>query len=111
MLQCRRIGCLQTTTNVSIFLTTLSIALGGNYYNDFIDCGQVKKVYVQGEADSRMSPEDLKKWYVRNATGEMVPSASFASGKWVYGSPKLSRYNGVTAEETLGVPAPGYSAG
>ncbi|MEB0024552.1 efflux RND transporter permease subunit [Pseudomonas sp. MH9.2] len=91
--------------------TTLSIALGGNYVNDFIDRGRVKKVYVQGEAGSRMSPEDLKKWYVRNATGEMVPFASFASGKWVYGSPKLSRYNGVTAEEILGVPAPGYSTG
>jgi multidrug efflux pump len=91
--------------------TTLSIALGGSYVNDFIDRGRVKKVYVQGEAGSRMSPEDLKKWYVRNATGEMVPFASFASGKWVYGSPKLSRYNGVTAEEILGVPAPGYSTG
>jgi multidrug efflux pump len=91
--------------------TTLSIALGGSYVNDFIDRGRVKKVYIQGEAGSRMSPEDLKKWYVRNATGEMVPFASFASGTWVYGSPKLSRYNGVTAEEILGVPAPGYSTG
>ena len=91
--------------------TTLSIALGGNYVNDFIDRGRVKKVYVQGEASARMSPEDLKKWYVRNASGEMVPFASFASGEWVYGSPKLSRYNGVTAEEILGTPAPGYSSG
>ncbi|OCR23611.1 multidrug transporter [Pseudomonas syringae] len=91
--------------------TTLSIALGGSYVNDFIDRGRVKKVYVQGEANARMSPEDLKKWYVRNAKGEMVPFASFASGTWVYGSPKLSRYNGVTAEEVLGTPAPGYSSG
>lgn len=91
--------------------TTLSIALGGNYVNDFIDRGRVKKVYVQGQPGSRMTPEDLKKWYVRNASGEMVPFASFASGTWVYGSPKLSRYNGVTAEEILGVPAPGYSTG
>jgi multidrug efflux pump len=90
---------------------TLSIALGGSYVNDFIDRGRVKKVYIQGEAGSRMTPEDLKKWYVRNASGEMVPFASFASGTWVYGSPKLSRYNGVTAEEVLGVPAPGYSTG
>jgi multidrug efflux pump len=97
-----------TTSDIN---TTLSIALGGSYVNDFIDRGRVKKVYVQGEAGSRMSPEDLKKWYVRNATGEMVPFASFASGTWVYGSPKLSRYNGVTAEEVLGVPAPGYSTG
>ncbi len=91
--------------------TTLSIAMGGNYVNDFIDRGRVKKVYVQGDASARMKPEDLKKWYVRNTAGEMVPFASFASGEWVFGSPKLSRYNGVPAEEVLGTPAPGYSTG
>jgi multidrug efflux pump len=91
--------------------TTLSIAMGGNYVNDFIDRGRVKKVYVQGDASARMKPEDLKKWYVRNTAGEMVPFASFATGEWVFGSPKLSRYNGVPAEEVLGTPAPGYSTG
>jgi multidrug efflux pump len=91
--------------------TTLSIAMGGNYVNDFIDRGRVKKVYVQGDASARMKPEDLKKWYVRNSSGEMVPFASFATGEWVFGSPKLSRYNGVPAEEVLGTPAPGYSTG
>lgn len=90
---------------------TLSIALGGSYVNDFIDRGRVKKVYIQGDAGARMTPEDLKKWYVRNSAGEMVPFSAFASGKWTYGSPKLSRYNGVAAEEILGTPAPGYSSG
>ncbi|WP_440058355.1 efflux RND transporter permease subunit [Pseudomonas fragariae (ex Marin et al. 2024)] len=90
---------------------TLSIALGGSYVNDFIDRGRVKKVYIQGDAGARMTPEDLKKWYVRNSAGEMVPFSAFASGKWSYGSPKLSRYNGVAAEEILGTPAPGYSSG
>ncbi|AVB16221.1 MULTISPECIES: efflux RND transporter permease subunit [Pseudomonas syringae group] len=90
---------------------TLSIALGGSYVNDFIDRGRVKKVYIQGDAGARMTPEDLKKWYVRNSSGEMVPFSAFASGKWTYGSPKLSRYNGVAAEEVLGTPAPGYSSG
>ncbi|WP_297843814.1 efflux RND transporter permease subunit [Pseudomonas sp.] len=97
-----------TTTNIN---TTLSVALGGSYVNDFIDRGRVKKVFIEGTASARMTPEDLKKWYVRSATGTMVPFASFASGTWVYGSPKLSRYNGVTAEEILGTPAPGYSTG
>ena len=90
---------------------TLSIGLGASYVNDFIDHGRVKKVYLQGEADSRMNPEDLKKWYVRNAQGTMVPFSAFAKGKWIYGPPKLSRYNGVEAMEILGAPAPGYSSG
>jgi multidrug efflux pump len=90
---------------------TLSIAFGGNYINDFIDHGRVKKVFVEGDAGSRMKPEDLDRWYVRNALGAMVPFSAFASGEWVYGSPKLSRFNGVAAEEILGTPAPGYSTG
>lgn len=90
---------------------TLSIALGASYVNDFIDRGRVKKVYIQGEPSARMSPEDLQKWYVRNGAGEMVPFSSFAKGEWTYGSPKLSRYNGVEAMEILGAPAPGYSTG
>jgi multidrug efflux pump len=90
---------------------TLSIALGGSYVNDFIDRGRVKKVYIQGEAKSRMNPEDLNKWYVRNSAGTMVPFSAFASGKWIYGSPKLARYNGVEGMEILGSPAPGYSTG
>ena len=91
--------------------STLSIALGGSYVNDFIDRGRVKKVYIQGQPNARMSPEDLHKWYVRNGAGEMVPFSAFARGEWTYGSPKLSRYNGVEAVEILGAPAPGYSTG
>jgi multidrug efflux pump len=91
--------------------STLSIALGGSYANDFIDRGRVKKVYIQGQADARMSPQDLNKWYVRNGNDEMVPFSAFASGTWTYGPPKLSRYNGVESMEILGSPAPGYSSG
>ena len=90
---------------------TLSIAWGGSYVNDFIDHGRVKKVYLQGVPSSRMNPEDLSKWFVRNDTGQMVPFNAFATGKWVYGSPKLARYNGVGAVEILGAPSPGYSSG
>jgi multidrug efflux pump len=90
---------------------TLSIAWGGSYVNDFIDRGRVKKVYLQGEASARMNPEDLDKWFVRNAEGQMVPFSAFASGQWIYGPPKLSRYNGVSAMEILGAAAPGYSSG
>ncbi|WP_160285657.1 efflux RND transporter permease subunit [Pseudomonas sp. QL9] len=91
--------------------STVSIAWGSKYVNDFIDRGRVKKVYAQGEPNARMSPEDLAKWYVRNSSGDMVPFTAFATGKWVYGSPKLARYNGVPAMEILGEPAPGRSTG
>ncbi|QEZ46598.1 efflux RND transporter permease subunit [Cupriavidus oxalaticus] len=91
--------------------STVSIAWGSSYVNDFIDRGRVKRVYVQGRPDSRMNPDDIDKWFVRNDKGEMVPFSAFADGKWGYGSPKLQRYNGVAAVEVLGEPAPGRSSG
>ena len=90
---------------------TLSAAWGSSYVNDFIDHGRVKRVYVQGEPNSRMQPEDLNNWYVRNVQGGMVPFAAFATSKWTYGPQKLTRFNGVPAYEIQGQPAPGRSSG
>ncbi|WP_312179560.1 efflux RND transporter permease subunit [Pantoea sp. CTOTU46764] len=91
--------------------TTLGAAWGGSYVNDFIDRGRVKKVYVMGQADSRMLPDDISKWYVRNSGGTMVPFSAFSSAKWQYGSPRLERYNGLPSMEILGQAAPGKSSG
>jgi multidrug efflux pump len=91
--------------------STLATAWGSSYVNDFIDRGRVKKVYLQGDAQSRMVPEDLNKWYVRNDNGDMVPFSAFASSFWTYGSPRLERYNGFSAMEIQGSAAPGYSTG
>jgi multidrug efflux pump len=91
--------------------TTLASAWGGSYVNDFIDRGRVKKVYVMGKADSRMLPDDISKWYVRNSGGTMVPFSAFSSAKWQYGSPRLERYNGLPSMEILGQAAPGKSSG
>ncbi|MDR3533144.1 MAG: efflux RND transporter permease subunit, partial [Rhodopila sp.] len=88
---------------------TLSAAYGSSYVNDFIDRGRVKRVYLQGQVSSRMEPEDLGRWYVRNQAGKMVPFDAFAKGNWVYGSPQLERYNGASSVEIMGMPAPGLS--
>jgi multidrug efflux pump len=97
--------------SISEINTTMGMAWGGSYINDFVDRGRVKKVYVQGEADSRMMPEDLNKWYVRNNQGTMVPFSAFATGEWTYGSPRLERYNGISSMNIQGTPAPGVSSG
>ncbi len=89
----------------------LSVGWGSSYVNDFLDRGRVKKVFIQGDASSRMLPEDLNKWFVRNAAGQMVPFSAFATGKWIYASPRLERYEGLPSVEILGTPAPGQSTG
>jgi len=90
---------------------TLSAAWGSQYVDDFIDRGRVKRVFIQGDAPSRMLPQDLNDWYVRNSAAQMVPFAAFAVAKWGTGSPKLERYNGVPAVEILGQPSAGVSTG
>ncbi|EBE7434190.1 efflux RND transporter permease subunit [Salmonella enterica] len=90
---------------------TISAALGGYYVNDFIDRGRVKKVYVQADAQFRMLPGDINNLYVRSANGEMVPFSTFSSARWIYGSPRLERYNGMPSMELLGEAAHGRSTG
>src|SRR5271156_1090853 len=89
----------------------LGAGWGSAYINQFVDRNRVKRVFMQGEVDSRMLPQDLGLWYVRNSGGEMVPFSAFASAHWIFGSPKLERYNGTPALEFLGAPAPGKSTG
>ena len=91
--------------------STLQAAWGGQYIDDFIDRGRVKRVYVQADAPFRMVPEDFKLWSVRNNEGEMVPFAAFADSHWGFGSPRLERYNGVPALEINGEAVPGVSSG
>ena len=91
--------------------SALATAWGSSYVDDFVQAGRVKKVYMQADAPFRMQPEDLNDWYVRNSDGEMVPFSAFASAHWVYGSPRLERYNGLPSLQIMGAPAPGVSSG
>ncbi|MGB4110117.1 MAG: efflux RND transporter permease subunit, partial [Desulfomonilia bacterium] len=89
----------------------LSASFGSAYVNDFIQGGRVKRVYLQADAPYRMLPKDLEKIYVRSASGTMVPFSSFASGRWISGPPRLTRFNGFPSINIWGEPAPGKSSG
>jgi HAE1 family hydrophobic/amphiphilic exporter-1 len=91
--------------------TTISAAFGGAYVNDFIQGGRVKRVYIQADAPYRMLPKDLDRLYVRNDSGAMTPFASFATGHWFQGSPRLERFNSFPSLNIWGSPPPGKSSG
>ncbi|PHM67478.1 hydrophobe/amphiphile efflux-1 family protein [Xenorhabdus stockiae] len=93
---------------------TLSTMFGGTYVNDFIDRGRIKQVYVQADARFRMLPKDISKLYVRNLYGEMVPFSTFmdtTKEPWIYGPPRLERYNGLPSMEIVGEAVLGKSTG
>ncbi len=89
--------------------TTLGIAWGGSYVNDFIDRGRVKRVYVQADAPYRSAPDDMRQWFVRGSTGAMTPFSAFATTQWSQGASQLERYNGVPAVQIQGSAAHGTS--
>ncbi|MCC6543936.1 MAG: efflux RND transporter permease subunit [Nitrospirae bacterium] len=91
--------------------SVLTTAWGSVYVNDFIQNGRVKKVFLQADASYRMLPRDINNWYVRNINGDMVPFSAFSKAHWLYGSPRLERYNGIPSVEIMGQAAPGVSTG
>jgi len=97
-----------TQANVN---ATLSAAWGGQYVNDFLDRGRVKRVFVQGDAPYRSKPSDLDQWFVRGSQGQMVPFSSFATTNWQKAPVSLSRFNGIQSYEFQGSAAPGQSSG
>jgi multidrug efflux pump len=100
------LGLSQSSVN-----STLSTAWGGAYVNDFIDRGRVKRVYVQGDAPFRDSPDSINQWFVRGTTGVMTPFSSFASTSWSTAPTTMSRFQGIPSFEFQGQPAPGKSSG
>jgi multidrug efflux pump len=85
--------------------------LGGSYVNDFTRFGRQWKVYVQADSEYRRSPDDLKSFYVRSASGQMVPLSSFVTVREAAGPEYTVRFNLYRAAEVIASPAPGYSSG
>jgi multidrug efflux pump len=90
---------------------TLQSALGVAYINDFVREGRILRVQMQAEPSALSTPEQILRLPVRNAQGGMVTLAEIATPKWVAGTPKLDRYNGLPSMKISGNPAPGRSTG
>jgi multidrug efflux pump len=89
----------------------LSTIFAGRDVNDFTLNGELKPVYVQGDAPYRMREDAIDDWHARNSDGEMVPFSSFIKTEWISGAPTLSRFNGVGAISLEGAAGAGVSSG
>ncbi|MDH4285106.1 MAG: efflux RND transporter permease subunit, partial [Gallionellaceae bacterium] len=90
---------------------TLQSLFGVAYINDFVRQGRVLRVQMQAEENTRRGEADLLRIAVRNNTGRMVRLSEFVRAKWVAGSAKLDRYNGLPTMKISGAAAPGVSSG
>jgi len=89
----------------------LQTYLGSSYVNLFTKFGQVFQVYVQADAASRMSIEDVRNFYVKNETGGMVPLGTLTDMYPTVGPSIISLYNLYPSANIYGTSAPGYSSG
>jgi len=89
----------------------LQTFLGGYYVNDFNLFGRTFKVQAQAEAWARAHPDDVKRYYVRNAGGEMVPLSALVHAKPFNGPEYFERYNIYRAATINGAAAFGRSSG
>lgn len=92
-------------------MSALETYIGSSYVNLFTKYGQVFQVYVQGEANSRMSIDDVRHLYVKNTSGEMVPIGTLTDMNPTVGPAIISLYNLYPSSNIYGVSSPGYSSG
>ena len=91
--------------------STLQTYLGSSYVNLFTKYGQVFPVYVQADANARMTPGEVRNYAVRNNAGQMVPLGTLADIKPTFGPPIITLYNTYPSAMINGQAAQGYSSG
>jgi hydrophobe/amphiphile efflux-1 (HAE1) family protein len=89
----------------------LQIFLGGLYVNDFNRFGRTWRVIMQAEPEFRAQPNDVNRFYVRSATGDMVPLSTLLRIEPTSSPDVVYRYNRYRASSIIGSAAPGVSSG
>ena len=105
-----RVKAKQLGVPVTEVFDTMQIYLGSMYVNDFNRFGRVFQVRAQADAPFRAHADDILQLKTRNSAGDMVPLSSLVTVKQTFGPEMVVRYNGYTAADINGGPAPGYSS-
>ena len=89
----------------------LSTMLGGNYVNRFALQGRSYEVVPQVMRGYRGDSSDLEDFYVRAASGDLVPLAGFVEFETVIEPTRRAQFQQLNAVTINGVMAPGVSLG
>jgi hydrophobic/amphiphilic exporter-1 (mainly G- bacteria), HAE1 family len=96
---------------VSDAFDTLQTYLGSSYVNLFTKFGQVFPVYVQADAPSRMTPEAMRNYHVKNQNGDMVPLGTLTDVQPSVGPGIISLYNLYPSASVVSMANQAYSSG
>jgi HAE1 family hydrophobic/amphiphilic exporter-1 len=85
--------------------------MGSSYVNDFDFNNRSYRVYVQADQGFRRNGQDLRQFYVRSNSGQMIPLDNLVSVSETSGPQVIYHYNIFRAAEIDGAAAPGLSSG
>lgn len=97
--------------NMKEVAETLAVLVGENYVNRFNLRGRSYDVIPQVPRIDRLSPENLGKYYVKTASGELTPLATVISVSMVTEPNKLTQFNQLNAATFQAIPMPGVTMG
>lgn len=96
---------------LSQITSAMSTFMGSTYVNDFTFNNRSYRVYVQADQQYRRTAGDLKQYYVRSNSGQMVPLDNVVAVNEVSGPQVINHYNLFRSAEIDGSAAPGLSSG
>jgi HAE1 family hydrophobic/amphiphilic exporter-1 len=79
--------------NIGDVNNTVQTYLGSSFVNLFTRFGHNYLVYAQADAPYRLEPDNLKNYYVRGQSGQMVPLSAVANIEPVQGPSVITLYN------------------
>ena len=88
----------------------LGTFMGSSYVNDFDYNNRSYRVYVQADQQFRMTSQDLRQYYVRSDSGQMIPIDNLVNITESSGPQVINHYNMFRSAEIDGSPAPGLSS-
>ncbi len=85
--------------------------MGSNYVNDFDFNNRSYRVYIQADQQFRRNSQDLKQYYVRSTTNQMIPLDNLIAVDETSGPQVINHYNLFRSAEIDGSQGPGLSSG
>ncbi|MBB5344089.1 efflux RND transporter permease subunit [Tunturibacter empetritectus] len=105
----------QKAETIGVPFTQITAALGtfmgSSYINDFNFNNRSYRVYVQADQQFRRNAGDLRQYYVRSNSGQLIPLDNLATVTQISGPQVINHYNLFRSAEIDGSPAPGLSSG
>ncbi|MEI9933634.1 MAG: efflux RND transporter permease subunit [Ferruginibacter sp.] len=104
--KCKTLGL-----NIADVYNTMQMYMGSTYINQLTIYGRNFYVVAQADSTFRNDVKDIGQYYVRNATGQMIPLSTVVSYKVTETAPLISHFNIYRSAEIDGGAKQGFSSG